>query len=107
MGVVEIERMTERAVQQRRYRRGPALVVAEHCRFTGRIERQRLQHLQDRRRRFGFAPGADRAAEEVQRQQLGARQNVLRNVGELQRGDVACERGGFVGHLGSLFCAAR
>src|SRR5579872_1381677 len=98
MGVVEIKRMAERAVEQRRDRRGPGLAVAEHGRVALAVECERLQHPEQRGGRFRLAPGADGTAEEVERQDLGALQYFRRNVLEFQVGDIACERFGFMRH---------
>ena len=98
MGVVEIERMAERAVEQRCHRRASRSCIAEHGGFALAVERQRFQHLEQRRRGFRIAPRPDRAAEEIQRQHLGALQHLRRDVLEFQVGDIGCERCGFVGH---------
>ncbi|GCC48844.1 hypothetical protein chiPu_0033087, partial [Chiloscyllium punctatum] len=106
MGVVEIERMSERAVEQRRHRRRPGLAVAEHGGLALAVERQRFQHLHQRGRRFRIATGADGAAEEIQRQDLGALQHLRRDVGKFQVGDIGGERCGFVSHrVSSIFAA--
>ena len=99
MGVVEIEGMAERAVEQRRHRRRPGLAVAEHGGFALAVERQRFEHLEQRRRGFGVAPRPDGAAEKIQRQHLGARQHLVRDILEFQVGDIGGERCGFIGHL--------
>ncbi len=106
VGVVEIEGMAERAVEQGGDRRGPALAVAEHGGFSRPVERQRLQHLQQRRRGFRVAPRPDGAAEEIQRQHLGAILDFGRDVLELQVRDIGGKRCGFMGHgVASLaFC---
>src|SRR3954466_10185098 len=57
MRVVEIERMAERAVEQRGYRRGPGLAVTEYGGLAGAIQRQRFEHFQQRRRGFGVSRG--------------------------------------------------
>jgi hypothetical protein len=98
MGIVEIERMAERAVEQGRHRRRPGLAVAEHGGFAAAVERQRFQHLQQRRGGFGVAPRPDRAAEEIQRQRLGAFQHLARDILEFQVGDIGGKRCGFIGH---------
>src|SRR6185437_16138174 len=85
-------------IEQRRDRRRPGLVVAEHGGLALAVERQRLQHFQHRRRRFRIAPGPDRAAEEIERQHLGALQYLRRDVVEFEIGDIACERFGFMRH---------
>jgi hypothetical protein len=46
MGVVEIEGMAERAIEQRRHRRSPGLGIAEHGGLALAIERQRFEHLE-------------------------------------------------------------
>ena len=76
VGVVEIERVAERAIEQRRDRRRPGLAVAEHGRVALAVERQRFEHLEQRGRRFRVAPRPDRAAEKIQRQDLGALQHL-------------------------------
>src|SRR5581483_10798121 len=48
--------------------------------------------------RFRFAPRADGAAEEIERQNLGALQDLRRDVLEFEIGDIAGERFGFMGH---------
>ena len=106
MGVVEIEGVAERAVEQRRDRGRPGLAVAEHGGFALAVERQRFQHLQQRGRGFRIAPRPDRAAEEIERQHLGALQHLRRDVLEFQVGDIGGERCGFVGHRVSSFCRA-
>ncbi|MGY3107283.1 hypothetical protein ACVWW7_003910 [Bradyrhizobium sp. LM6.9] len=106
VGVVEVEGMAECAVEQRRDRRRPGLAVAEHRGVALGVERQRLQHLQDRGGRFRFAAGPDRAAEEVQRQQFCPIQHFRRNIPVFQAGDIGGERCGFVGHRVSSFWRA-
>ena len=98
MRIVEIEGMAERAVEQRRHRRRPGLGVAEHGGFALAVERQRFQHPKQRGGGFRIAPRPDRAAEEIQRQHLGALQYLRRNILEFQVGDIGGERCGFVGH---------
>ena len=98
MGIVEIERMAERAVEQCRNRRRPGFAVAEHGGFALAVERQRFQHLEQRRRGFRVAPRPDGAAEEIQRQHLGALQYFRRDILEFQLGDIGGERCGFIGH---------
>ncbi len=98
MGVVEIQRMAERAVEQGRHRRRPGFAVAEHGGFAAAVERQRFQHLEQRGRGFRIAPGADGAAEKIQRQRLGALPHLVRDILEFQVGDIGGERCGFVGH---------
>ena len=102
MGVVEIQRMAERAVEQRGHRRRPGLAVAKHGGFALAVERQRFQHLEQRGRGFRIAPRPDRAAEKIQRQRLGAFQHLQRDVREFQIGDIGGERCGFVGHCRCL-----
>ena len=98
MGIVEIKGMAERAVEQRGDRGRPGLAVAEHGGLALAVERQRFQHLEQRGRRFRVAPRPDRAAEEIERQHLGALQHFRRDVLEFQVGDIGGERCGFVGH---------
>ncbi len=104
MRIVEIERMAERAVEQRRDRRRPGLGVAEHGGFALAVERQRFQHLEQRGRGFRVAPRPDRAAEEIERQHLGALQHLARDILEFQVGDIGGKRCGFVGHRVSSLC---
>src|SRR6202012_2867561 len=99
MGVVKIERMTERAVEQCRDRRSPRPVVAEHGGGALRIERQCFERLEPRGRGIRIAPGPDRAAEEIERQRLGALAYRFWNVLEPEIGDIGGEHCGFVGHL--------
>jgi hypothetical protein len=98
MGVVEIERMTERAVEQGRDRGRPRLRVAEHGGFALAAERERLEHFQKRRRGFRVAPCPNRAAEKIQRQDLGALQHFPRDILEFQVCDVGGQRCGFISH---------
>ena len=98
VGVIEIKRMTERAIEQRRHRRGPCLRVAEHGGFAASVERECFEHFQQRRRGLRVAPRADRAAEKIQRQHLGALPNFRRYVLEFQVRDIGGERSGFMGH---------
>ena len=98
MGIVEIKRMAERAVEQRRNRRRPGLGIAEHGGFAAAVERQRFEHFQKRGRRFRVTPRPDRAAQEIQRQNLGALAHFARNILEFQIGDIAGKRCGFIGH---------
>ena len=98
MGIVEIERVAERAVEQRCDRRRPGLGVAEHGGLALAVELERFQHLHQRGRRFRVAARTDGAAEEVERQHLGALQHLRRDVLEFQVGDIAGEGFGFVGH---------
>jgi len=107
MRVVEIKRMAERAVEQRRHRGRPGLAVAEHGGLALAVQRQRFQHLQQRGGGFRVAPRPDRAAEEIQRQHLGAFQDLRRDVREFQVGDIGCERCGFVGHRVSSYLPGR
>src|SRR6266700_6969600 len=107
MGVVEIERMAERAVEQRRHCRRPGSGIAEHGGVALAVERKRLQHLEQGRRGFRIAPGADRAAEKVERQRLGARAHLRRDIFEFQVGDIGGERCGFIGHCVSLLLPRR
>ena len=107
MGIVEIEGMAERAVEQRGDRRRPGLGVAEHGGVALAVERQRFQHPEQRRRRFRIAPRPDRAAEEIERQHLGALQHLRRDVLEFQIGDIGGERCGFVGHRVSSYLPRR
>ena len=100
------EGMAERPVEQGRHRRRPGLAVAEHGGFALGVERQRLQHLQQRRGRFRLAAGPDGAAEEIQRQHFGAIEHLCRNIPEFQVGDIGGERCGFVGHRVSSFWPA-
>src|SRR3954454_20004143 len=106
MRVVEVERMAERAIEQRGYGRGPGLAVTEYGGLAGAIQRQRFEHFQQRRRGFGVAPGANRAAEEIQRQHLGALQHLMRDFVEAQVMNVSGERCGFVGHAVSSVAAS-
>src|SRR5262249_12073361 len=106
MGVVEVERVAERAVEQRRHRRCPGLAGAEHGGLALRIELERLQHLQQRGRRLRLVAGADGAAEEVERQHLGALQHFRWNVRKFQVGDITGKGRGFVGHRVSSFWPA-
>ena len=104
--IVEIEGMAERAVEQCRDRRRPGLAVAEHGGLALGVERERLQHLQDRGGRFRLAAGPDGAAEEIQRQHLGAIQHFRRNILVFQVDDIGGERCGFVSHRVSSFWRA-
>ena len=54
--------------------------------------------FEQRRRGFRIAPRPDRAAQEIERQHLGALQHFRRDVLEFQVGDVSGERCGFLGH---------
>src|SRR5215470_16270520 len=90
--------MTKRAVEQRGKCRCPGLVVPEHGGLALDVELERFQHLEQRRRRFRLAARADGAAEEVERQHLGALQYLRRDVCKFQVGDISGERCGFVGH---------
>jgi len=104
MRIVEIKGMAERAVEQGRDRGRPGSTVAEHGGFALAIERERFEHFEQRRRRFGVTARADGAAEKIERQDLGALQHFVRNVFEFQVGDVGGERCGFIGHrVSSLF----
>ena len=107
MGVVEIEGMAERAVEQGRDRGRPGLAIAEHGGFALAVQRQRFQHLKQRGGGFRVAPRPDRAAEEIQRQHLGALQHLRRDILEFQVGDIGCERCGFVGHRVSSYLPGR
>src|SRR5205085_12658892 len=98
VGIVEIKRMAERAVEQGCDRRGPGFAVAEDGGVAFAVERQGFEHLQKRGRRFRVAPRADRAANKIQYQDLGALQYFGRDVLEVQIGDIAGERFGFMGH---------
>jgi len=71
------------------------------------VELERLEHLQQRRRGFGIAPGADGAAEKIERQDLGALQYLRRDVLESEIGDIACKRFGFMGHCVSPLLSHR
>ncbi len=107
MGVVEIQRMAERAVEQGRHRRRPGLGVAEHGGLALAVERERFEHLEQRRRGFRVTPRPDRAAEKIQRQHLGAFQHLERDILEFQVGDVGGEGCGFICHGGASFVLAR
>ena len=98
MRIVEIKRMAERAVEQGCDRRRPGFAVAEYGGVAVAVQRQGFEHLQKRWRRFRVAPRADRAAEKIERQDLGALQHFPRDVLEFQFGDIAGERFGFMGH---------
>jgi hypothetical protein len=106
MGVIKIEGMAERAVEERGNRRRPGLGVAKHGGFALAVQRQRFQHIEQRGGGFRIAPRPDRAAEEIQRQHLGPLQHLWRDILEFQVGDVAGERCGFVGHRVSSVCRA-
>jgi len=98
VSVVEVERVAERAVQQRGDRRCPGLAVADDRGVAVVIEAERLQHAEQRGRRFRLAPCPHRAAEKIQRQVFGSFQHLARNrvIGEV--GDIGGELCGFVGH---------
>ena len=106
MRIVEIKGVAERAVEQSGDRGRPGLAVAEHGGFALAVQRQRFQHLQQRGGGFRIAPRPDRAAEEIERQHLGALQYLRRNILEFQIGDIGGERCGFVGHHVSSFWPA-
>ena len=105
VGVVEIEGMAECAVEEGGDRGGPGLAVAEHGGVAFAVQRQRFQHFQQRRCRFRIAPRPYRTAEEIQRQHLGALQDLRRDIGKFQVGDIGGERCGFVGHRVSSIIA--
>ena len=103
MGVVEIERMAERAVEQRGDRRRPGPVVAKHGRLAAPIQRKRLQRLEQRGRRFRITPRPDGAAEKIERQRLGALAYFFGDVFETKIGDISGKRCGFLCHSCSLW----
>ncbi len=98
MGIVEIERVAERAVEQGGDCRCPGLAVAEHGGPALAVERQRFEHLEQRGRGFRVAPRPDGAAEEIQRQHLGALQHLRRDIREFQVCNIGGKRCGFIGH---------
>ena len=97
MRVVEIKRMAERAVEQRRHCRGPGLGVAEH-RGSPLPSSASASSTKQRRGGFRIAPGPDRAAEKIQGQHLGAFQHLARDILEFQVGDIGGEGCGFICH---------
>ena len=107
MGVIEIKRMAERAVKESGDRGRPGLAVAEHGGPALAVQRQGLQHPKQRRGGLRIAPRPDRAAEEIQRQHLGALQHLRRDVRKFQVGDIGCKRCGFVGHRVSSYLPGR
>ncbi|OIQ64476.1 hypothetical protein GALL_539720 [mine drainage metagenome] len=107
VGVVKIEGMAERAVEQCRDRGRPGLAVAEHRGFATAVKRERFEHFQERRRGFRVTPRPDRAAEEIQRQRLGALAHLARDILEFQIGDIGGERCGFIGHFVSSLLSRR
>ena len=96
--IVEIKGMTERAVEQGCDGRRPGFAVAEYGGIAVAVQREGFEHLQKRRRRFRVAPRADRAAEKIERQNLGSLQHFPRDILEFQIGHIAGERFGFMGH---------
>jgi len=91
VGVVEIQRMGERAVDQRRAGRRVALRIADHSRRAAR-HAEALCGRDKAFGRFGIPAGAQRDAERVEDQQLGAARDFRRHVavgqagGEVRRG---------------------
>ena len=72
MSIVEIERMTECAVQQRRHRRSIATRKAEHRRSPRRIEPEALEHGKQARRRIRLLAAANHTADQVDGKMLCA-----------------------------------
>ena len=99
MGVVEVERMGQRAVQHRRAGRGVAGAVAEHRRAAGG-HAQRPGHRQQGRGAFGVVPAADDVADQVEHQESGAFLDLRRQGGEIQRRTIGGEGLGDGGHGG-------
>ena len=79
VGVVEIQRMGERAVDQRRARRGVAVRVADRRRRVSR--HAEAVHRRDQAfGRFRIPPGAQGDAEGVEDQQLGTARDLRRQI---------------------------
>src|SRR5580692_5290497 len=98
MGVIEIERVAERAVEQSGNRRRPGSVVAKHGRVPAPVQRKRLQRLEQRGRGLRIAPRPDRAAEKIEGQGLGALAYLFGNIVEAEVGDIGGKRCGFLCH---------
>ena len=99
MRVVEIERMAERAVEQRGDRRRPGLAVAEH---GGLRPCRRAPSASSIFSSEGVDSASRRARMALPRKSsvstLARVQHFLRDILEFQVGDIGGERCGFIGH---------
>ncbi len=78
MGVIEIERMAERAVQQRCRRRAVTTVEAEHGAGAVAAEPETLHHRQDREAGIGLVRRSDARSNQVRSQRQRARRHLGR-----------------------------
>ncbi len=99
VGIIEVQRVAECAVQQRGDGGGVGLAVAEHGGVACAIHPQCRKHREDGGRGVGFLARTHGASQKVQRQHLGALQDVLRNGVECQVLDIGGQRRGFMCHF--------
>ncbi len=98
VGVVEIQRVAEDAVQQGGDRRGIASPVAHHRADPLAIQAQPPQRREHGGSRFRLAPRTHRAGQQVQRQGLGPLRRRRRDVGERQVGGERGQGESFIRH---------
>ncbi len=106
VGVVEIERMGQRPVQERRPRRGVARRIAEHAGIAAG-EAQRPGGAQEGLRALRIVPGADDVADQVQQQEARAVGHLRRQAVQADGGDEFGQCGGDPHGPGLLRCDRR
>ena len=100
MRVVEVQRVRQRAVQQRRACRSVAGGVAEHAGIAGG-HAHRADRGEERGRALGVVPGADDVADQVEHQEARALHHVGRQPVEADVGGELREFGGDAHGIGS------